>query len=387
MLRHSIQSLGVHHDHDLSIPADEHDDMLQRGRRSLGDLGYSLLRSDVYTKAKHRRRRVRSLVRDRDSLERHLALARTSDNATAIRHAERDLSLLVWEYIGVLGEFCEQLAALFHAVTKRSADSGDLGKLLVTFTKPAWRTLASEPFQDLQWWTSTLGVHDRVPDSIREGLTSQARALAHAMFSDARSCLTDCLDTVVHTYTQDVHRVAQKRKHPYPLVTEYGFEWLPTSTDEGVGFEFNLAEHSPFTVIDDSNGELFCLLVPGDRWAADRILKGIDGADWLLSTLSSAVLSAAENRTGHPLVWMPVARRWEWADHKALLRAYTGYSDAVHEGLLAERLAREDDLAKAGMQLADDTTAASAPRKMGRNEPCFCGSGRKFKRCHGITAQ
>jgi len=23
-------------------------------------------------------------------------------------------------------------------------------------------------------------------------------------------------------------------------------------------------------------------------------------------------------------------------------------------------------------------------KKMGRNEPCFCGSGKKFKHCHGV---
>jgi uncharacterized protein YecA (UPF0149 family) len=26
---------------------------------------------------------------------------------------------------------------------------------------------------------------------------------------------------------------------------------------------------------------------------------------------------------------------------------------------------------------------ASGGRKVGRNEPCPCGSGKKFKRCHG----
>jgi preprotein translocase subunit SecA len=25
------------------------------------------------------------------------------------------------------------------------------------------------------------------------------------------------------------------------------------------------------------------------------------------------------------------------------------------------------------------------PRKVGRNDPCWCGSGVKFKRCHGAT--
>lgn len=29
--------------------------------------------------------------------------------------------------------------------------------------------------------------------------------------------------------------------------------------------------------------------------------------------------------------------------------------------------------------------SASAPRKMGRNDPCHCGSGIKFKRCHGAA--
>ena len=27
------------------------------------------------------------------------------------------------------------------------------------------------------------------------------------------------------------------------------------------------------------------------------------------------------------------------------------------------------------------------PREPGRNEPCFCGSGKKYKRCHAITGQ
>jgi hypothetical protein len=26
------------------------------------------------------------------------------------------------------------------------------------------------------------------------------------------------------------------------------------------------------------------------------------------------------------------------------------------------------------------------PRKIGRNEPCYCGSGKKYKRCHGMRA-
>jgi uncharacterized protein YecA (UPF0149 family) len=31
-------------------------------------------------------------------------------------------------------------------------------------------------------------------------------------------------------------------------------------------------------------------------------------------------------------------------------------------------------------------TASSTSKKIGRNDPCWCGSGKKFKRCHGLAA-
>ena len=48
--------------------------------------------------------------------------------------------------------------------------------------------------------------------------------------------------------------------------------------------------------------------------------------------------------------------------------------------------------AAAGAASADVAGAADAPvapfvradRKVGRNEPCPCGSGRKYKQCHGM---
>jgi preprotein translocase subunit SecA len=40
------------------------------------------------------------------------------------------------------------------------------------------------------------------------------------------------------------------------------------------------------------------------------------------------------------------------------------------------------------MQHGDTVAAANAARpadvpKLGRNDPCYCGSGLKFKKCHG----
>jgi preprotein translocase subunit SecA len=37
-----------------------------------------------------------------------------------------------------------------------------------------------------------------------------------------------------------------------------------------------------------------------------------------------------------------------------------------------------------------EEAAVAAPkangRKIGRNDPCYCGSGKKYKRCHGLAA-
>ena len=61
------------------------------------------------------------------------------------------------------------------------------------------------------------------------------------------------------------------------------------------------------------------------------------------------------------------------------------------ENPLAGLDAANDDLVAAVMELADlgfalryrvETVRRAAP-KVGRNEPCPCGSGRKFKHCHG----
>jgi hypothetical protein len=37
-----------------------------------------------------------------------------------------------------------------------------------------------------------------------------------------------------------------------------------------------------------------------------------------------------------------------------------------------------------GHDPAVDTYRRESP-KLGRNDPCFCGSGKKYKKCHGIS--
>jgi preprotein translocase subunit SecA len=47
-----------------------------------------------------------------------------------------------------------------------------------------------------------------------------------------------------------------------------------------------------------------------------------------------------------------------------------------------EMSAGSQAIAQAGSPVAV-AGAASAPTKLGRNDACWCGSGKKFKKCHG----
>jgi preprotein translocase subunit SecA len=55
-----------------------------------------------------------------------------------------------------------------------------------------------------------------------------------------------------------------------------------------------------------------------------------------------------------------------------------------HVGLVQREKAPVSPMAKAGMgSTGDNKPAASGNKKVGRNEPCPCGSGKKYKHCCG----
>lgn len=141
--------------------------------------------------------------------------------------------------------------------------------------------------------------------------------------------------------------------------------------------------HSPFTVVDEVKGERVGLSVPGDRWATEQLLDGIASADWLLHALGTAVVTAAENRTGVPLLFMPVGESWSMDVRRELFGAYSGYSDATFDGLALEKAGRESHVASARARITDGVSGGTFTRKLGRNDPCWCGSGTKYKKCHG----
>ncbi|HAH12230.1 MAG TPA: hypothetical protein DCL47_01705, partial [Pantoea agglomerans] len=55
----------------------------------------------------------------------------------------------------------------------------------------------------------------------------------------------------------------------------------------------------------------------------------------------------------------------------------------------AERLAQQQQLSHVEEDLlaaAEPVAEQSGERKVGRNDPCPCGSGKKYKQCHGRIA-
>jgi len=62
-----------------------------------------------------------------------------------------------------------------------------------------------------------------------------------------------------------------------------------------------------------------------------------------------------------------------------------GSAEHEHARGAAERLQTQQNAVTAAMNHEEAWSPAAAPpaRTPGRNEPCWCGSGKKFKRCHG----
>jgi preprotein translocase subunit SecA len=63
--------------------------------------------------------------------------------------------------------------------------------------------------------------------------------------------------------------------------------------------------------------------------------------------------------------------------------AFAGAGSAVSGGSSAAATARAPQPARVGGDDAPVKTVRRDEPKIGRNDPCWCGSGKKFKKCHG----
>jgi hypothetical protein len=60
-----------------------------------------------------------------------------------------------------------------------------------------------------------------------------------------------------------------------------------------------------------------------------------------------------------------------------LIEEYEALLEAERERLEAERVELEREL-----RVLRKLRQSQTPQKLGRNDPCWCGSGKKYKRCH-----
>ena len=79
--------------------------------------------------------------------------------------------------------------------------------------------------------------------------------------------------------------------------------------------------------------------------------------------------------------------RWdrlaEFIAHPTVLLMSLKNAEPADVGSRLERLIEDDGpLGLGGGRVGETQTVRVAP-KIGRNDPCHCGSGKKFKKCHG----
>ena len=70
-------------------------------------------------------------------------------------------------------------------------------------------------------------------------------------------------------------------------------------------------------------------------------------------------------------------------EHKALAGGLVDTVRKIHALWLKER---QSQAGSRGLPDALRSAPIRNPGKVGRNEPCPCGSGRKFKQCHGAAS-
>ncbi len=73
-------------------------------------------------------------------------------------------------------------------------------------------------------------------------------------------------------------------------------------------------------------------------------------------------------------------------EFKAHLAQYYPNGDPTREALLAEACMAVQDLRMFWVDFAPKPETRRVEARPGRNDPCPCGSGKKFKKCHGAAA-
>ena len=89
------------------------------------------------------------------------------------------------------------------------------------------------------------------------------------------------------------------------------------------------------------------------------------------------LLSRIQHDVAHTIYRVALTRKNDQHHHEQGTRQPTGVAAAA--------ISRETLITAVGDQHRGRTEQAVA-KKIGRNDPCHCGSGKKYKKCHGMGA-
>ena len=121
----------------------------------------------------------------------------------------------------------------------------------------------------------------------------------------------------------------------------------------------------------------------GSLWA-EGFFDGVQAFDALWAEPAGedaeAVFKQAFDQIG-ALLFAPGSDEW-----KAHLAEYYPKDAPTRDELLAEACLAVQDLRLFWVDFAPKTETRRVAATPGRNDPCPCGSGKKFKKCHGAAA-
>jgi hypothetical protein len=192
-----------------------------------------------------------------------------------------------------------------------------------------------------------------------------------------RRLLGSMLHETIHAVTGDVTRA----NHGIPFGLPYGVpESVAPRDEEAYLAPFNFGEARAFVGVWIFGRAMFD--VSWDvRTARDVGTYGFVGGDALVAVPKGYRPVAHVDRNHHAERYYARARRLEeearqWFDAKNLNEMIARVNEAAAKGRASRptRYAEPADVAR------------RAPKKVGRNEPCTCGSAKKVKQCCGENA-
>jgi uncharacterized protein len=138
-------------------------------------------------------------------------------------------------------------------------------------------------------------------------------------------------------------------------------------------------QYEPLLMENPNNGDPIPIM---DEWCSG-FMKGVhlDFTGWLLVTagkpdwMSTILLYGTEDG------WDALkTKSLSLDEHKALAEGLPGTVQKIHALFFEQRRAQ---MAQGNLPNVVRREPVRNPQKVGRNDPCPCGSGKKYKQCHG----